>query len=303
MANGVKVQHCAAGDGQQWVDYGEFPSVAAAEKAMPLSAAQIRKLAKGKGTQEKRRTWRVNWLDEEEPPAKPAAKKPAAAKPAAKPKKKDPKPKAKSAAKPAAAGSAKKKPTGGAPSKTSSVKKRKGAEPENPAGKKVKVEGDPVPEDARNFLDILQKEIAGQSMGLDDEPGKEENVCHELKKIFNSKKSWIRKISYDKKRESGRSTKRPDFQFKHHKALLEIKYGRQNTNEKEHLLAQVCDYLAYGNEKALDVWTCYYDENGPGISFERDTDTQEWIDKMAGKDQRGNLQGKTWPRCWRVDFS
>ena len=215
--------------------------------------------------------------------------------------------KGKTAARPAAAGSAKKKPPASASSKKSSPKRKPAAKPEK-AAKKVKKESiEIVPDGARDFLDFLQDEIAGESMGLLTEPSNEGSVCDQLHTLF-LRKPWKDQcqIKYDNIRGKGKSNRRPDFQFKPQNALLEVKYKRQSTNQlKDHLLAQVCDYLANEDEKALDVWTCYY-EHVPSISFEADTEMQKDIDELAGRAQGREDYirdlGKTWPRLWRMSF-
>ena len=205
-----------------------------------------------------------------------------------------PPPKAARRDEPAAGGAAKQKP----PAATQPTE----------TANKVKEESIEIVPDGIAFLNFLRDEIAGGSMGLLIAPSNEGSVCDQLHTLF-LRKPWVGQcqIIYNKKRGQGKSNRKPDFQFVRQKALTEVKYKKQGTNALEHLLAQVCDYLA--NEDAylaLDVWTCYYDENGPGISFERDTDTQEEIDKLAGKDQgrKKHIEalGKTWPRLWRMTF-
>ena len=313
MAWGVKVQRCAAGDGQQWVDVGKFPSVAAAASAMGLKNPQVTRLANGNGTKSMRGKWKVSYLDKS--PTKPTAKKPAAKKPAArKPAARKPAGAAKitpgaapkpSSAKPAAPKKLAKRKV--SPQKT--IPNKKGKKEESIVKKEEPIEILDVPENASKFLDFLQEQTTGGKFYY--APSSEADICNQWREKFINPP--IRAglwgddcpYEYDTSRRRGRSGKRPDFQFETKKANLEFKYREQKGAKKEHLLAQVCDYLAHGDEKALDVWT-WVPKNVNGISFRKDTDMQDWIDEMAGRAQRENYlngKGKTWPRLWLVDFS
>ena len=56
------------------------------------------------------------------------------------------------------------------------------------------------------------------------------------------------------------------------------------------------------NEKAMDVWS-WVVSSDETISIKPDTETQEFIDQYAFRDQIEDhikSQGKTWPRLWKV---
>ena len=98
---------------------------------------------------------------------------------------------------------------------------------------------------------------------------------------------------------------RPDYRFPDRKACLEVKW-RDQSKAKEHLLAQVCDWLDHGTEDAMDVWTWIPSPGAGRVYFERDKTMQKYIDEKAGRAQGRKAyieqQGKTWPRCWLVRF-